>query len=262
MPLLDVEGFPLHYLDEGQGLPVLLFHAYPLGAEQFRPQLEALSGRFRFLVPDGRGFGLSGEADGPTEMTRLARDGLALLDALGIEQAVVGGVSMGGYAALALVREDASRVKGLVLSDTQARADSPEARQGRQAAAETAETQGPEAVLAAMLPKLVAASASDEVKDAIATLIRQARPSGIAAAQRGMALRHDARELLARFSGPSLIVVGDQDAITPPDVARGLADLVPGSRLEVIAGAGHLPNLERPEAFNAALASFLEALQG
>src|SRR5690606_2201841 len=133
MPILDLDSHRLHYLDEGRGLPVLLFHAYPLSAELFRPQIEALKDRFRFLVPDMRGFGQSGPADGPTTMRRMAQDGLALLDALGIERAVVGGVSMGGYVSMALLREDASRVLGLVLSSTQARADTEEARQGREA---------------------------------------------------------------------------------------------------------------------------------
>lgn len=258
MPVIDVDGFPLHYLDEGQGLPVLLFHAYPLGSGQFRPQLAALADRFRFLVPDARGFGKSGAADGPTTMTRMAQDGLALLDALGIGQAVVGGVSMGGYATLALMREDVSRVRGIILSDTQARADTAEAREGREQAAVTAETRGPEAVLEAMLPKLLSPGAAQDVKDAVGALIREASPAGIAAAQRGMAQRFDARELLARFSGPALIVVGEHDGITPPGVAKQLSEIAEGSRLEVIPGAGHLPNLEQPEAFNGVLASFLD----
>src|SRR4051794_26973064 len=115
-------GVGLHYVDVGAGLPVLLLHAFPLSGEAFEPQVRALSSRYRFIVPDHRGFGRSGPASGVTGMSTLAQDALALLDHLGVPAAVVGGVSMGGYAALALVREDAGRVRGLVLADTQATA--------------------------------------------------------------------------------------------------------------------------------------------
>ena len=114
MQTLTVDGVPLHYRDVGQGLPVLLLHAFPLNGAAFDKQVAALSGRYRFIIPDHRGFGASQLGAGPTEMSRIARDALALLDALKVDSAVVGGVSMGGYAAMALLREDAGRVRGLV----------------------------------------------------------------------------------------------------------------------------------------------------
>jgi pimeloyl-ACP methyl ester carboxylesterase len=167
---------------------------------------------------------------------------------------------MGGYAAMALLGEDAGRIRALVLSDTQALPDSDEARAQREGSAVVAETQGVEPILETMLPKLLAPDASATARDAVTSLIRGARPAGIAAAQRGMAERLDARQHLARFSGPALVVVGTEDRVTPLEKAEQLRSLVEGSRLEVIPGAAHLPNLEQPEAFNRILDGFLSAL--
>ncbi|PTL77311.1 alpha/beta fold hydrolase [Vitiosangium sp. GDMCC 1.1324] len=259
MLTITVDGVPLHYRDEGRGLPVLLFHAFPLNGDAYEKQVKALSGRYRFIIPDIRGFGRSGLGEGPTEMSRIARDGLALLDALKVDSAVVGGVSMGGYASMALLREDAGRVRGLVLVDTQATADDEAGRARREASAQEALREGPEAVVRALLPKLVTAPDS-EVGREVAALMRTATPAGIAAAQRGMASRPDSKDMLARFAGPALVVVGEKDPVTPPDKARQMADLISGARLEVIPDAAHLPNQEQPERFNAVLDSFLSGL--
>lgn len=259
MPILDLDAHRLHYLDEGRGLPVLLFHAYPLNGELFRPQITALKDRFRFLVPDMRGFGQSGPASGPITMRQMAQDGLALLDALGIERAVVGGVSMGGYVSMALLREDASRVLGLVLSSTQARADTKEASEGRETIALQVEQEGIQPVIDAMVPKLVNVERSG-CGPSVTGLIQAASPAGIAAAQRGMALRPDSREVLARFAGPTLVLVGREDPITPVDKAEAIQNLLSTGTLTVIDDAQHLPNLEQPGAFNAALADFLDQL--
>jgi pimeloyl-ACP methyl ester carboxylesterase len=260
MPTVTVDGVPLHYRDEGQGLPVLLLHAFPLNGEAFAKQVKALSGRYRFILPDHRGFGRSGLGQGPTEMVRIAQDALALLDALKVESAVVGGVSMGGYAAMALLREDAGRVRGLVLVDTQAAADDEAARARRETSAQEALEKGVEPVVQAMVPRLVAAGPDSEVGREVAALIRTASPAGIAAAQRGMALRPDNKDILARYAGPTLVVVGEKDLITPLEKAKQLADLVSGARLEVIPDAGHLPNQEQPERFNTVLNGFLSTL--
>ncbi|WP_426751771.1 alpha/beta fold hydrolase [Myxococcus sp. Y35] len=262
MLTVTVDGVPLHYRDEGKGPPVLLLHAFPLNGSAFDAQVKALSGRYRFIVPDIRGFGQSSLGEGPTEMSRIARDALALLDALNIDSAVVGGVSMGGYAAMALLREDAGRVSGLVLVDTQATADDAEGKARREANAKQALDAGLEPIVEAMLPKLVAAGPDSPPGREVATLIREASPAGVAAAQRGMALRPDSKDMLARYAGPALVVVGEHDAITPLAKAKEMADLITGARLEVIPGAGHLSNQEQPERFNAVLDSFLSSLQG
>ena len=213
----------------------------------------------RFIIPDIRGFGRSGLGEGPTEMARIAQDALALLDALKVDSAVVGGVSMGGYASMALLREDAGRVRGLVLVDTQATADDEAGRARREASAQEALREGPEAVVRALLPKLVVAPDSAAGRE-VAAMMRSATPAGLAAAQRGMAMRPDSKDILARYAGPALVVVGEKDPVTPLEKAKQMAELISGARLEVIPDAAHLPNQEQPEKFNAVLESFLSGL--
>ncbi|RYZ46235.1 MAG: alpha/beta fold hydrolase [Myxococcaceae bacterium] len=260
MLTVTVDGIPLHYRDVGQGLPVLLLHAFPLDGSAFDRQVAALSGRYRFLVPDLRGFGQSRMGEGPTQMRRLAQDGLALLDALDIDAAVVGGVSMGGYAAMALLREDAGRVRGLVLVDTQCTADDDAGREKREATARQALSEGTPAIIQGLVPKLVHAGPDSPVGREVMAMGLAASPQALAAAQRGMALRPDSKDILARFAGPTLVVVGEHDAVTPVARAKQMVDLVQGARLEVIANAAHLPNQEQPEAFNAVLGAFLASL--
>ncbi len=222
----------------------------------FEPQWTALSGRARFIVPDLRGFGGSTVGAGPSEMGAMADDVLALLDHLGIDSAVVGGVSMGGYAALALLRNDPGRVRALLLADTQTSADDAQGREGRERTAQEVLAKGPAALLP-MVDRLLGPGAPATLRARVSGWISAGLPEGQAAAQRGMALRPDARDILARFGGPVLVVVGADDVITPPAKARAMAELVPGAELVEIPGAGHLANLEQPAAFNAALDRFL-----
>jgi pimeloyl-ACP methyl ester carboxylesterase len=257
MLTVTVDGVPLHYRDVGQGLPVLLLHAFPLAGSSFNAQVKALSGRYRFIVPDHRGFGQSQWGQGPTRMERMAQDALALLDALKIDSAVVGGVSMGGYASMALLREDAGRVRGLVLVDTQATADDEAGRARREASATEVLEHGVESLVQTLLPKLVAAGPDSAVGREVAAMMRAAPPQAVAAAQRGMALRPDSKDILARYAGPALVVVGERDPITPLEKAKQLVDLISGAKLEIIPDAGHLPNQEQPERFNAVLDRFL-----
>lgn len=257
MPQLDLNGTTLHHLECGQGEPLVLLHAYPLRAECFAPQLDALSDRFRVIVPDLRGFGGSAAGEAPPSMVLFAQDVLALLDALGIAAVTVGGVSLGGYVSLALLREDPSRVKGLVLIDTQAVADDAAAKAGREVAARAALEEGIDAVVAAMLPKLLSPSAPAPLRFEVEAMIRQNRPAACAATLRAMAERPDGRELLSRFGGPALVLHGEEDVAVPLARAEQMADLlsIPVTR---IPNAGHLPQLENPTAVNAALRGFLE----
>jgi pimeloyl-ACP methyl ester carboxylesterase len=235
----------------------VLLHAFPLDGEMFEPQWSALSDRARFIVPDLRGFGGSSVAAGPSEMGAMADDVLALLDHLGIGSAMVGGVSMGGYVSLALLRNDPGRVRGLVLADTQTSADDAQARGGRETTAQEVLARGPTALLPSV-DRLLGPRAPAALRARVAGWITGGSAEGQAAAQRGMALRPDARDILARFGGPVLVLVGADDVITPPAKARAMTDLVPGAELVELPGAGHLSNLEQPAAFNAALGRFLE----
>jgi len=258
MAYLTREGRRYHYREAGSGLPLVLLHAFPLTGKSFEPQLAAAPKGVRLLVPDHRGFGQS--APGPFSMEAIAADALALLDALEIDQAVIGGVSMGGYAAMALLRLDASRVKGLVLSDTQASADDEEGKKRREATAQEVERDGLSAFSKAMAQRLLGPNASDALRREVESTIRAQEPAAVAAASRALGARSDSRELLGRFAGPSMVVVGEQDSVTPPEKARQMHELLRGSRLVVIEGAGHLPQLEQPERFNAALWEFCALL--
>ena len=163
---------------------------------------------------------------------------------------------MGGYAAMALLRLDASRVKGLVLSDTQAGADDEEGRKRREATAEQVEREGLAAFSKSMAERLLAPGAAEAVRREVEAAIRAQEPAAVAAASRALGARSDSRELLGRFAGPAMVVVGEHDAVTPPEKARQMHELLKGSRLVVVEGAGHLPQLEQPERFNAALWEF------
>ncbi len=194
-------------------------------------------------------------------MEQLAEDALLLLDHLGVASAVVGGVSMGGYASLALLREDPGRVRALILADTQMGADDETARAAREPLAQDVLREGMDVLVERQLPRYLAASASETLRSRVAALMRANPPAGAAAALRGMALRADSRDILSRFSGPVLVVVGMEDVVTPPEKARAMATLAPSATLVEIPGAGHLANLEAPRAFNEALEGFLQKLQ-
>ncbi len=261
MPLITLSGRTYFYEDRGEGLPLVLLHGFPFSSESFWPQLEAPPAGVRLIVPDHRGFGRSEPGDGPATMEAMAEDVLALLDALRLPAAVIGGLSMGGYVAIALARLDPGRVKGLVLIDTQSFADDEAGQARREAAAQDVEANGVGGLVDAMLPKLMSAGVDPGVRARVERLMRAQSPAGVAAASRGMASRTDGKDILSRFGGPCLVLVGDGDVVTPPEKAKAMAALVPGASLELIANAGHLTNLEQPAAFGAALERFLAPLR-
>jgi 3-oxoadipate enol-lactonase len=265
--------------EAGEGVPLLLLHAFPLSRRMWRPQLAALAGCCRMLAPDLPGFGDSptlGQgwvATAPPSVCRMedmAAATVRLLDARGIPAAVVCGLSMGGYVALALYDAFPERVRGLVLADTRAAADDEAGRRRRLESAADVESRGSAAALAdTLLPKLLSSRGdaglalvgSDPSRAQLLAWLRQeiaaAPAAGVAAAQRGMAARPDRSSLLALIEVPTLVVVGQEDALTPPAESLRMRDGIAGARLVTISGAGHLSNLERPRAFNEALREFL-----
>jgi pimeloyl-ACP methyl ester carboxylesterase len=258
MQKLSLEGSTVFFKDEGRGPPVLLLHGFPLTGKSFHLQVQALKEHFRFIVPDHRGFGESTLSDEPTAMSRMAQDALAILDALGIPSAVIGGVSMGGYVSMALLREDPSRVKGLVLVDTHPYADDEAGKELREKNAQAVLQQGMPFLVESMMPRLLSPEAPVAARAEVEALILSNNPKGAAAALRGMALRGDSQDILARYAGPALVAVGEKDAITPKDKAKRLAQLLHHSRWVELPGVGHLSNQEAPEAFNAELFAFLK----
>ncbi len=251
MPTISLQGRTYSYEDRGEGVPLLLFHGFPVSNESFWPQLDAPPRGVRLLVPDHRGFGQSAPGQGPLTMEAMAEDGLALLDALKISSALVGGVSMGGYVTIALTRLDPGRVRGLLLVDTQSTPDDEAGRARREATAQDVEQNGVGGLVEGMLPKLMATGVASETRARVEKMMRAQSPQAVAAASRGMATRLDGKDILSRFSGPCAIVVGAQDAITPLEKAKAMQALIAGSTLEVLEGAGHLSNLERPSEFSA-----------
>lgn len=257
MPFVSVDGRGLHYEERGEGAPLMLLHGFPLASESFWPQLEAPWPGYRLIAPDHRGFGRSEPGVGVATMEAMALDALALLDALGIPQAIVGGVSMGGYISIALLRHDPGRVRGLLLLDTRSVADDEAGLARRETMARDVERVGAAAAAEAMLPSLLSADVDGTTRARVDALMRAQAPAAIAAASRGMATRTDGEDILSRYGGPCLIVVGERDTITPPATAQLMAELMPQAKVEVIARAGHLANLEQPVAFNACVGRFL-----
>ncbi|HUF50107.1 MAG TPA: alpha/beta fold hydrolase [Longimicrobiales bacterium] len=261
------DGTRLSWTEAGSrdGAPLLLVHGFPFNRSMWRPQLQETVPGWRVIAPDLRGYGVS-EAAGESVLTMdvFADDVAALADHLGIRSAVFGGLSMGGYILFALLRRRPQLVRGLILSDTRAGADSAEARATRLATAERVEEQGTASFIDDMIPKLLAAR-TRRVLPAVAAELRgimaAATAASVAATLRGLAERADASAALNTVQVPALVVVGAADEITPPAEARLMTRALRSAELVEIPDAGHVPNLEQPDAFNRAVASFLSALE-
>jgi len=237
--------------------PVVLLHAFPLTAEMWARQKAALEGR-TVLVPDLPGFGSS--PPGPASLDGFAEGVVRAMDAVGVDRAVVAGLSMGGYVALRLWDRWPERVAGLVLADTRAGADSPEAAARRDEQARRARREGLAWLAESMLPNVLGPTTLQQqpgVVEHVRRMMEGANAEGVARALLAMRDRPDSTELLRRIDVPVLAIVGEEDTLTPPSEARLIAESVPDGRLEVLPDAGHLSNLENPEAFQAALERFL-----
>ena len=260
-----VRGIEMAYDDAGSGQPVILLHGYPFNRSMWREQVEFLSESYRVITPDLRGLGETTMSDdAAATMDEMARDVAALLDELEIRRAVVGGLSMGGYVTLSFYRRFPLSVRALVLADTRPQADTDEARRNRIEQAQTILRDGMESIADGFLTKVLAPATLAEQPDAVARvrlMIKSTNPQGAAAALKGMAARSDQTDFLAGILAPALIIVGSLDKLTPPQDAELMRREIRGSRLEVIDGAAHISNIERPAEFNRALADFLQTLQ-
>jgi pimeloyl-ACP methyl ester carboxylesterase len=259
-----IAGTELEYDAQGQGPAVLFLHAFPLGLFMWDAQAAALRATHRVVRFDARGFGGSPPGDSLLTMERIADDGAALLDHLGVGQAVVAGCSMGGYAAFAFARRHPERLKGLVLLDTRAGADTEDARRNRATLAEKVRKEGAVAAADAFLPKLLGATTHEERKELVARLrerVLATSPAGIANALFGLAARADSTETLREIRVPTLVLCGVEDTITPPAESEAMHAAIAESRLVVVPRAGHLANLESPDDVNHALRDFLGAIR-
>lgn len=265
-----INSLALAYTDRGMGLPVIFLHAFPLNRQMWEGEIQALLAdqHYRLVALDWRGFGeseISSSIVKPviSTMVMFADDVAGLMDALGIQQAVLCGLSMGGYAAFAFARKYPQRLRGLILADTRPGSDTPEAITNRENVAQLAETHGSGAIADLQLPRLISDYTRQhhpEVETRVRQLIDAATPYGIAAASRGMAVRADSNDLLTTIACPTLVIVGEHDALTPPEVAQEYAAQIPAAQYVVIPHAGHLSNLEQPQTFIQTIRQYLQTL--
>lgn len=263
-----VAGRRLRYADVGAGRPLVLLHAFPLTHALWKHQLEAPATGWRYVAPDLRGFGGSERiapdaprrSPGARSMSEHAEDVLSLIDLLELERPAVAGVSMGGYVAFALLARLGARLSALVLSDTRAEADTEEARANRRRMQDLVLERGAEAIAGEMVPKLLGETSRRErpaLEEEVRTLIEGNAAESIHDALEALASRPDATPALAAIKCPTLVTVGAEDVLTPVALHRAMQAGIAGAHLEVIDGAGHLANLEAPEAFNSVLSEFL-----
>ncbi|HTP24618.1 MAG TPA: alpha/beta hydrolase [Anaeromyxobacteraceae bacterium] len=261
MPTVRLGDATIHYREAGSGNEVvLLLHAFPLNSEMWTPQLSAMAARFRVIAPDCRGLGESRPAPAQATVGLMASDVLGLLRLLGIRRAAVAGLSMGGYVALELYRRAPELFRGLALCDTKASPDSEEQRSGREVYAQNALANGLAWVADDFAPKLLRKDAEPALLSAVKSIIAHGTPEGVAAAQRGLARRPDSVPTLSRITCPTIVIFGEDDQLVPFGEALRMGQTVKGARIARIPAAGHLPNLESPGAFNAALSTFFAAL--
>ncbi len=227
---------------------LLLIHAFPLDASMWEPQITAVEADVAIAAPNLPGFGGTAPGDQTLTMDAAADAAAEALTREGIDRAVVCGLSMGGYVALALWRRHRDRVAGFVLANTRAVADDEEGRQRRLALAERLRSEGN--VLVDNPPPLLSEGASEELWGRVKGIIARQPAEAIAAASAGMAERPDSTGDLAGIDVPTLVITSTGDTLIPPEATKGMGEQIPGARVEVIDEAGHISNLEAPAEFN------------
>jgi len=262
MPQANVNGQTISYNERGRGLPLVLVHGFPLDNRIWEGQVAALSDKYRVIAPDLPGFGKSQPPKSFT-MESMADSLHAFLTEIKALPCALAGLSMGGYMSFAYERKYPTDLKAFILVDTKAEADTPDGKAGRNKMIETARTSGSPAIAAAMLPKML----SPQSQQTRPQLVQQAKeimeacpPQTIEYALAAMRDRNDFRDCLPSVAEPTLIIVGETDAITPPPVAESMNKGIPHSKLVIVKGAGHLSPMEQPEQVNQALRQFLSSM--
>jgi 3-oxoadipate enol-lactonase len=239
---------------------LVLIHGFPLSARMWAPQHALAAQGWRLIIPHLRGFDEGPGGRSARSMDDFAGDVIDLLDSLHVEQAVIAGLSMGGYVTFALLRNAASYFRGLVLADTRPQADTPEGVQARQRMVTLVREKGPGAVADDMLPKLLGESTRRQnpgLVDEVRAMILANSTETIADALNAMMTRPDSTPMLSKLKLPTLVLVGEEDVITPPQLSVEMHNAISGSELVRIPGAGHMANLEQPDVFNDAVIGFL-----
>ena len=263
MDLVTVRG-RFDVIDQGKGTPLVLVHGFPFSNASWRADAEALAPAMRVIAPSMRGFGGSLPFDGvagASSIDAMADDVAAVLDALAItEPVVVGGLSMGGYVTLSFARRHRARLRGIVLADTRAEPDGDEARANREKAIARVGGGDLAGFVDMLLESILAPSTRAErpaISQSVRAMALQADSTAVVQALRAMRDRPDARPGLKAITVPALVIVGEEDALIPPAASQAMASELPNARLRVLPGAGHMSNLEQPDAFRSALAELV-----
>ncbi|KAB8139783.1 alpha/beta fold hydrolase [Chloroflexia bacterium SDU3-3] len=256
MPETTINGRALHYREAGAGEALLLIHALPMGSAMWEAQIEALAPYVRVIAPDLPGFGKSARAEG-IDMAGYADTMVGLLDQLGVEKAAVCGLSLGGYVALAMLRAHPQRLRTLIFANSRVPADSEEAKAKRAENIALTLADGPDALADRMLPTLLSPAAPDALKAHVRSIIATNPREGLADAIRAIAGRPDSSDLLADIQVPTLLIGGEHDTIATEAELQELSTHIAESHVAVLPGAGHLSNMEQPEAFSTVLQWFL-----
>lgn len=244
----------------GPGEPVVLLHAFPLNARMWEQQAATLADGRRVILPDYPGFGRSPRTPAQPDVRYYAEELRGLLDKLGLERVVLGGLSMGGYVAFECLRLFPERVSALILANTRPDPDSEEARENRKELARRVAGEGVEALVEPQLQRLLSPDTLErkpEVVEEVRAMILESSREGVVGALGALRERPDSSSLLPEIGVPTLVIGGEDDALSPPEVMVEMAENIPGSRHVVLSGAGHLSNLETPEGFDEALREFL-----
>ena len=255
-------GAMMSYREFGEGAPVVLLHAFPLDGRMFEPQAEALAGLRRLITPDYPGFGRSPRAPAQPDVRYYAEGVRGLLDRLDLERVVLGGVSMGGYVVFECLRLFPERVSGLILANTRPEPDSEETRESRNKMARRVAEEGVGVLIELQMGRLLAPDTLESnarVVEKVRAMILESNPNGVVAALGAMRERPDSTPLLEKIEVPTLVIGGEEDGISSPEVMGAMAEKIPASRHVTLPRAGHLANLEAPQGFNAELKEFLES---
>jgi 3-oxoadipate enol-lactonase len=259
-------GVAMSYRDLGEGTedPLVLLHAFPLNGRMFEPQMAAFSGDRRVVAPDYPGFGRSPRTPAQPDVHYYAEGVRSLLDRLHLDRVVLGGVSMGGYVAFEFMRLFPEKVSALVLANTRPEPDSEEMRETRNEMALRVAQEGVEVLVELQMERLLAPDTlhnDEELVEKVRAMILENSPDGAVAALGAMRERPDSTALLDEIGVPTLVVGGEEDGISTPEVMGAMAAKIPGAHHVTIPNAGHLSNLEAPEQFNAALEEFLKSIK-
>ena len=258
-----LNGIPFQYTDYGpaEGIPLVFIHGFPFGADMWNGQIQSLPRNIRAITYDLRGHGGSGSDDGQYTLEFFVDDLIALMDHLHLDQAILCGLSMGGYIALRAAERNPGRIRGLVLCNTRSEADSNEAKIRRAASMKSVKTDGLTAFVDGFLRSVFWNATMIENPQAIESirgLMMKNTPEGICGALLALASRTDTTPSLSSIAVPVCLFAGEHDALTPPSALKSMHEKISGSEFYIVPHAAHMSNVENPGEFNRILAAFLK----